>query len=413
MTTIDAQSARPVAATERMEVLDVLRGVAVYGILLYNALAFSGYDFLSPAEQRALPLASLNRIGSFLVEFLIAGKFYSLFSFMFGVGFSIFIQRATVRGARAVALFKRRLAGLLLIGLVHTTFIWAGDILTTYAVLGFALIPFLNRDDRAVLRWAWIWVLAPIPIYVLLLALTQLVAPSPAGDAPLPAVLQRALGAFAHGTYPAVVRGNLVFTAAGFIRRVALMFFPRVFGMFLLGLYAGRHNMFASAGEHRVLLTRTLVWGAAIGLPLAFAGPFLGDSGAPRLPTPMGLLYMTVETIATPALALAYGAAVCLAFMRYPRLLAAFAPVGRMALTNYLMHSIVGVTLFYGIGFQLWGRVGPAVLLPGATALVLIQVAVSRWWLSRAAFGPAEWIWRTLTYGQRVPLMKARHAATT
>ena len=252
---------QPVTTAERMDVLDVLRGVAVYGILLYNVLALSGFEFIAPAEQQALPLAGANRTAAFLIEVLVAGKFYSLFSFLFGVGFSVFIARASARGADAIHLFKRRLVGLMLIALVHTVFIWMGDILLTYAILGFALIPFVRRDDRTVLRWALFWLAAPIPLYLALLGLAQLApAPSP-GDAPMPAILARAVDAFAQGTYLEVVRANLIFTGAGFVRRLVLMFFPRVFGMFLLGFYAGRRAIFASVRDHLTLLRRVFAWG--------------------------------------------------------------------------------------------------------------------------------------------------------
>jgi uncharacterized protein len=113
-----------------------------------------------------------------------------------------------------------------------------------------------------------------------------------------------------------------------------------------------------------------------------------------------------VEAVAVPSLALGYAAAICLIFQRRPRLLRSFGPMGRMALSNYLLHSICGVAVFYGIGLGLWGRASVGVLIAAATAVVAVQMAVSRWWLSRAAFGPAEWLWRMMTYGRRVPLMR-------
>src|SRR5256885_196750 len=119
----------PVAPTERMDVLDVIRGVAVLGILVVNIYAFSGYGFITDAQKRALPWGRFDPIADDLVTFLAEGKFYCLFSFLFGVGFSVFIQRASARGGNAVGLFKRRLVGLLSIGLVHSLLIWFGDIL--------------------------------------------------------------------------------------------------------------------------------------------------------------------------------------------------------------------------------------------------------------------------------------------
>ena len=398
---------RPRRRTGRAFGLDILRGVAIYGILLYNVDAFAGYEFLTGAQQAALPFSAADPAADFLLEFLVAGKFYSLFSFLFGVGFFVFMPRAAARGADPVRLFKRRLVGLTLIALAHTLLIWMGDILLTYAVLGFALIRFVRRDDRTVRRWALIWLAAPIPLYLVLLGLARFATPpTPGADDSLPPILMKAIDGFARGNYLDIVRGNALFTAAGVVRRLVLMFFPRVLGMFLLGFYAARLNVFATLDEHRTLVRNTFALGLAIGLPLAFAGAVLGDSTAPRFPTVIGLFYMIAETIGTPALSLAYAAGICLLFQRAPRAMRAFAPVGRMALSNYLLHSVAGVLIFYGIGFGLWGRVSLTVLLAGATVFFGLQMMLSRWWLSVAAFGPAEWVWRMFTYKRRFRLFR-------
>src|SRR5262245_52065298 len=225
-TTVDAAGA-PIAATERVDVLDVLRGIAVLGILLVNIESLIGYGFVASTSPPAG--ARFDERSLFLVEFLVQGKFYCLFSFLFGVGFAVFVRRAAARGRDAVALFKRRLVGLLLIGCVHSFLIWYGDILITYAVIGFGLIPFLRRDDRTLLRAAAIWLASPVAFYLVLMLLARLgPAEQPSGGDDLPPNLANAVESFAHGSYPAVVKGNLVFTAANVVRRLVLMFFPRV-----------------------------------------------------------------------------------------------------------------------------------------------------------------------------------------
>jgi uncharacterized protein len=407
MTMIAIETA-PVAAAERVDVLDVLRGFAVLGILLVNVESFIGHGF-GVAGAEAAKGARFDGLASFALEFLIQGKFYCLFSFLFGVGFSVFIQRAAARGHDAVRLFKRRLVGLLLIGLIHTCLIWYGDILTNYAVIGFGLIPFLRRDDRTVLRTAAAWLASPIAFYLLLLALAQLAPAPPAGAGGgdgLPPILAQAVEAFAHGSYPAIVKGNVLFTIANLVRRLVLMFYPRVFGMFLLGFYAGRANLFADLDAHAPLLRRIRAGGLGIGLPLAFIGAAMGDSGSPRTPSLTGLVEMTVETIATPLVALAYGATICLAYRSARRTVGMMAPVGRMALTSYLTHSVIGVVGFYGIGLGFYGRVSLTVAIAGCVALFALQIVASRLWLARAAFGPAEWLWRTFTYRRRFALFR-------
>jgi uncharacterized protein len=397
----------PVAAAERMDVLDVIRGVAVFGILVVNIYAFSGYGFISAAQKAALPASRFDELADFAVGFLAEGKFYCLFSFLFGVGFSVFIQRASSRGADAVRLFKRRLVGLLLIGLAHSLLIWFGDILATYAVLGFALIPFVRRDDRSVLRWATIMLLAPMALYAALMGLAGLGPPPPAqaADTGLPPILATAIDGIAHGTYIDLVRGNVVFTIGNAIRRLLLMFFPRVLGMFLLGFHAGRAGIFANLDAHAALLRHVCAIGFAVGLPLSLVAAEL-STDVPGPPDLRGLLETILQSIGSPALALAYAAGLCLLFRLAPGAMLALAPAGRMALTNYLAQSVAGVLVFYGIGFRMFGRVSLTTALAGCVGFFVAQTIASRAWLAIAMFGPAEWLWRTFTYGRRFPLMR-------
>jgi uncharacterized protein len=397
----------PVTAGERVGVLDGIRGVAVLGILLINIDALSGYAFTPASAHTLFRNETADGITWFLLATLVEAKFYSLFSFLFGVGFAVFVQRAAARGADPARLFKRRLLGLLLIGLVHTFLIWFGDILVTYALLGFVLVPFLRRDDRAVLRWAGAMLVAPIALYAILLAAAgQPAQPATAGATDeLPAFLATAAQSFAHGNYFQILAGNVVFTAANIVRRLLLMFFPRVVGMFLLGFYAGRNNLFSRLDEHRRLATNAFVAGLAIGLPLSLAGWALGEH-AVGPPSVLGLIETVIKSIGVPLQALGYAAGLWLLFARAPRLLAPLAPVGRMALSNYLMHSVAGVVIFYGIGFGLFGRLSLTAAVLGALAFFGLQIFLSRWWLERGQFGPAEWLWRIFTYRRVIPLFK-------
>jgi uncharacterized protein len=395
----------PVATAERMTVLDAMRGVAVLGILLINVDALSGYAFTPAAAHVGLPLAKWDEAAWLVLAFLVEAKFYSLFSFLFGVGFAVFVQRASARGADPRKLFKRRLVGLMIIGLVHTLFIWYGDILLTYALIGFALVPFLRRDDRSVLRWAVAMLAAPIVLYALMFALAG--QPPPAegsAEVSLPPVMEAAAQKFAHGNYIAVVQGNIVFTIANVIRRLLLMFFPRVLGMFLLGFYAGRRRIFADIGAHARLLRSVTALGLSIGLPLSLLGAVWGEY-AVGPPNVKGLIETVIKSIGVPALSLGYAAALCLLFNNAPRLMRALAPAGRMALTNYLMHSVAGMVIFYSFGFGLFGRVSLTMAIAGALVFFLLQIVISRWWLTRAQFGPAEWLWRMFTYRQRFTLL--------
>jgi uncharacterized protein len=391
--------AKPVRNGERIALLDVLRGFAILGIVLFN------FGPMWPTE--GLPFSAADAQLGFLVEVLVHGKFYSLFSLLFGIGFAVFLMRAQARGADAVALFRRRLAGLLLIGLAHTTLIWFGDILTLYALLGFALIPFRRWSDRALLRAAVIVLVLPIPLYgIAALAASASGIAQPAGSG-MPAPLLRGIAAFRDGSYADVVEANLLFTAAGVVRRLLNMQLVRVFGMFLLGFWAGRVGLFADLAAHRVLLRRLLLLGVLVGLPGSTLAALL-PQGSAILPTPGGWPAAALIAVATPILCLGYAAAIALLSMRasWQRVLRVFAPVGRMALTNYLLQSVVLVGVFHGIGLGLFGQVSLATTLLIATALFLVQVPLSALWLRRYSYGPIEWLWRQFTYGARMPLAR-------
>jgi uncharacterized protein len=408
MTLVRETIAAPVQGSERMDTLDAVRGAAVLGILLANIVAMAGFPFLPPDHYRSLPLAGWHEPAFFLVLVLIEAKFYSLFSLLFGVGFAVFIQRASARGTDPARLFKRRLVGLLIIGLVHTLLIWMGDILATYAIIGFALVPFIKRDDRSVLRWAVAMLLLPIVLYAVMLVAARAasVPASPAADggAP-PQFLVDAAAGFATGGYIDVVTGNAIFSAAQIVRRFLLMFFPRVFGMFLLGFYIGRRQMFANLDAERTLLRRVFIWGTIVGLPLALTGARLEGNNM-GVPNAAGLAETTVKTIGVPILSLGYAAGLCLLFRRSRSVRRAFAPAGQMALTNYLLQSVGALAIFYGIGFGLFGRVPLVVCLGGAVVFFVLQMILSRAWLGRAAFGPAEWLWRMFTYRRAVALFR-------
>ena len=182
-------------------------------------------------------------------------------------------------GADAIKVFKRRLTGLLLIGLAHSTFIWFGDILATYAVLGFALIPFVRRDDRAVLRWAAIMLLAPIALYALLIGLA--VSARRRRHRPTPGC-RRSSRPRSTASRTAATPTSSAATSCSqsrtSLRRLLLMFFPRVLGMFLLGFYAGRAGIFANLDAHAALLRRVCAIGFAVGLPLSLLASALLDT---------------------------------------------------------------------------------------------------------------------------------------
>lgn len=148
---LNSQSLAPIGAAERIELIDVVRGFALYGVLLANLIWISQEGAVTPAQVAALPTATVDRVVRYAVQFFIDWKFYTLFAFLFGLGFSVQLIRAEQRGVAIIPIYVRRLVVLLGFGLAHAYLVWYGDILHHYALLGFVLVLFRKSSDRFLL----------------------------------------------------------------------------------------------------------------------------------------------------------------------------------------------------------------------------------------------------------------------
>ena len=387
---------------ERILALDVVRGVAVGGILLANVLVFFGLTFLPPDRAAALNHTAADHAALFLERVLVDGKFYSTFSLLFGIGFGVQLSRG---GAAALPRFRRRLRILLGIGAIHAFFIWAGDILMLYALLGFTMPWFARKSNRDLLRWTAILLATPAALYVVALVVWMLVhpgsAPPSSGSGP-PAAILAYFEAIGRGGLKDAFIGNLVFLAGRWADLFATVRFPKVLGMFVLGLWTVRTGIALSPSDHRATLVRWTALGWSIGLPANLIAAWALEHWPYLPPSIGGVLGVAMQAIGVPVLAIGYAATVALLVVDGRRFITVFGPVGRMALTNYLMHSIICVTLSYGFGFGLWWRTGAAKAMAIAAVIIAVQIPLSALWLSRYRYGPVEWIWRRLTYARPV-----------
>lgn len=241
----------PVKPSERYIILDALRGFALLGICLANYPEFSLYTFQPSEIAAAMPSAGVDRIVRFLQYVLVDGKFYTLFSLLFGMGFSIIISHAAQRGAGGFRLFYRRMAVLLLIGFIHLMFIWSGDILMLYALMGMALPLFRNVSDRGLLCWAAAFVLLPIVVDTAAnLAGVSLSAPAVRAQwhyCRMYGITEENFGYWLRDadTYKEVFQ----FLVQGALVRVQEFVdgnrYFKVMGLFILGFYIGRRRMYA------------------------------------------------------------------------------------------------------------------------------------------------------------------------
>jgi uncharacterized protein len=395
--------------TERVLALDVLRGIAVGGILIANVVVFFGLTFLSRDQVAALATTTADHAALWFEHVFVDQKFYSVFSLLFGIGFGIQLTRG---GDAALPRFRRRLRILLAIGAIHAFFIWAGDILMLYALLGFTLPWFARKSDRQLIKWAVMLLATPTILYALVLTL-WLATNQHAGTANsgMPAQMLRFFEGIGRGGLKDAFVGNLVFLAGRWADLFATVRFPKVLGMFVLGLWSVRQGIATSPANHRATLMKWATLGWAIGLPANIAAAWIFERVQYLPPSVSGFIGTALQGVGVPMLALGYATTVALLVVSGRRLITIFAPVGRMALTNYLMHSLICVTLSYGFGFGMWWRTAPAKATAIALAIIAVQIPLSALWLSRFRYGPVEWVWRRLTY--RRPLAMRVVPATT
>lgn len=404
----EARQTGPVGRRERIDLLDALRGFAILGILLGNMAVFSGLLLADLAgDDPGFPHATADRAIDFLVHLLVEGKFYGTFSLLFGVGFALQLARTDALGRPFASFFRRRMAFLLLFGVVHAL-VWAGDILWLYAVVGFALIPFRRCRDRTLLVWIVALLAAPIVIYGLLALLIARSGGTPGdGGAGLEEMFAAIVVAFDAGGFRDVFDANLRFLLLGRLPNLIVTGRPLiVLAMFLVGFYLGRRRVFDGSAEHRVLLRRVLLIGASVGPVTNLVLAALMDAGVYYSFQAAGFAQSVAYQIGVPSLCLFYVAGFALLFEPdvWRRRLMILAPVGRTALSNYILQTVVCILIFYEVGLGLMGELGAT----AATALVFViyplQIVVSRWWLARFRFGPLEWVWRSLTYGKVQPI---------
>ena len=186
-------------------------------------------------------------------------------------------------------------------------------------------------------------------------------------------------------------------------------FFWGVLGLFLAGVYAWRNGFFSPSAESLPRYRKAMWWGLGIGLAGNLAITAIRWTLPIFPPSPMNLLLTAIHTVAVPALSLGYVCAAIVICQRGAGLhrLRHFSAIGRTALTNYLLQSLLGTLLFYGYGLGLMGKMGPALLLIPTVAIYAVQAVASEWWLTRYRFGPVECAWRSLTYGSAQPMVRA------
>ncbi|CUS48084.1 MAG: membrane protein with DUF418 domain [Idiomarinaceae bacterium HL-53] len=406
----------PLEEQERIALLDIIRGFALFGILMMNIEYFQksmlAFVFGFDETQTGIDY----QVGWFVFTF-IQGKFYTLFSLLFGIGFIVFLDRAIAKTSSPRFLFFKRLFFLAFFGAIHALLIWSGDILLTYAIAGLFLLLFTKKNAQQLRKWA-IGLLLVTPILMLFSgSLISLASLAPEGAKMIASDyatthkqftsdIAQGLMIYATGTWSEAVMWRIYELKTLYVGMGLVFQLPPILGLFLLGASFARSGLFERSKEESLLTYKKMMrWGYGLGIPAALYLGFYGLDMNLLMPTFSTSVAFTAQAIANVALCLAYLATLGWLWQRGKTWLNVFAPAGRMALTNYLMQSLVFTFFFYGYGLGFFGEVGRAGATGLAVVLYVAQLFASSWWLNRFNYGPMEWVWRALTYG-KLPAMK-------
>ncbi|MCL0090156.1 DUF418 domain-containing protein [Dehalococcoidia bacterium] len=421
--TTERSALAPVAPQQRVEVLDIIRGVALFGILLVNmamfrldvAAIFVGVPgMLAPPGVAPPELA--DRVATWLIGFFAIGRFYPILAMLFGLGCYLIMKQAEQKGVSPKAILRRRLVILIGFGALHYVFIWWGDILHIFAVTGAFLLLFMQKNVVSLRKW--IIGLAIVGVLVMGLVggvLHWLMVMEPvipgvenaAEQLDLAKYMEEFLEVFRQGSYWEVVTTRALYFLSALLGLLLMVPYTLIF--FLAGFYAGRAGivdaLIRGEGSFRRILLPALTVGA-IGMGIAVWIGFFTDNL---------LLFMAgsvIGIIGAMGFTLSYISALVLLARsdRFKGLMNSFVPVGRMPLTTYLTQSVVATSIFYGYGLGLSGQVGAGAGVLLTAGIFAGQMIFSWLWFKSFALGPAEWLWRRLMYG---PGVRMRYAPIT
>jgi uncharacterized protein len=424
-------SLSPTQTTDRISLIDILRGLALLGILIVNMYSFS-HPLEEPLFAFDPKMSVIDQTTTWCILFFAEGKFYPIFSILFGWGLSLQMQRFMAKSQNFIAFYCRRLILLLIIGLFHAYFIWIGDILSLYAVLGFLLILYRQAQPQTLLIWIGVWLVISLGIYLWLIfsfrndsipVATPIideqqlvnVAQSPENldiltielEEHEPTILEPIYQLYAQGSFAEITaqRAHEIYSMVIWVNMIGA---PEILALFLLGIYFGHRQLFQQFNNNLTLVRQLFWWGWGLGI----VGNFIYATWSITLeqyePFSLALVVLIAQTVGSLALSLGYIATIILLNQQsyWQRFLRWLSPVGQMALTNYLTQSLICTLIFYGYGLGLFGQISITEGVVLAGLIYGVQILLSTWWLRRFYFGPMEWLWRCGVYMQWQPFYR-------
>jgi uncharacterized protein len=409
----------PISASERILTIDVVRGFALLGIFIMNMPWFNTSFFVGADGSRLWP-EWWNVAAETIRDVLFAGKFNSMFSLLFAVGFTIQLDRLEERDPdHALPLYLRRLFWLFVFGAIHACFFWTGDILHIYAIFGLLLLALRHAPER--LLWT---LFASCVLYTPIMGIIRLIVATPEGMKASIATANVWVAsnnaAYGHGSFLDAAREHMREMAFLYTDphnlRLTIGFYILIFTTTLLGLMLGRRRFFQNSAQYLPTVRRVQWWALGLGILTGAVYGFWSATVHDPTPTPFRVVAGTCFVLCRLAIMVFYVTTIirCVHNEKWRRRLAPMSVVGRMPLSNYLLQTLIATSLFYGWGLGWWGKVGPALDLVLAFAIFFaIQVPLSHYWLKRHALGPMEYLWRLLTYGRTSMRGKVLHEPST
>ena len=385
----------PLKTTDRLGVVDALRGYALAAIVLLHNLEH--YNLFLPQEGLPLWMQTLDRQVWDILFFLFAGKAYATFSLLFGFSFYIQLHHAEQRGIDFRPRFAWRMVLLILFAQLHALF-YNGDILLLYAVVGFILIPTCRLSNKTVCWLAFILLLQPFEWGR---ALYALINPDylPVTERFMPYAI-RAQEAAANGSFFQVLASNIgdgqLYSNIWQVENGRLF---QTAALFLWGMWLGRKHYFIPNETSIRFWKKTLKYAITAFIPLYLLksyGPLLINN--PALSIPYGIAIPSYANFAFMAILVSSFTLLWFRKKTGYKWQQRLIPYGRMSLTNYITQSIIGVSVYYGFGMALYRYAGASYSLLIACGIIAIQLFFSRWWLSKHKQGPLEFLWKKATW---------------
>ncbi|MDG5788588.1 DUF418 domain-containing protein [Evansella sp. AB-P1] len=393
----------PTLQNERIVKLDIIRAIALFGILMVNMKFFSTPIIQLESTNESLFTSTIDQISTWFIFIFAEVKFISMFSMLFGIGFLLFMERGEKKGIEVKSIFRRRLVVLLFIGLIHLLFLWHGDILVIYAIVGFALLSKRMKEPQTHLKSAFIWIGVPTVLMFLLAGLMFLANQAMTEEVqtmPPNISVEEIIITYSEGTIGEIFIQRLEDISLVYVGNIFLA--AVVFGLFSFGMYLWKTGIFTKTEEQLPRIRKIAKVSFIIGL-LSLIVASLGKTFVDGGDSPWYFLQYGSLFIQGPAWSIFYVMSILLLlqkkgrFFKYSKYLQ---PVGQMALTNYLMQTIICTFIFYSYGLGLFGRVGPFYGILLTLGIYCLQIVWSNLWMKHFKFGPMEWLWRRLTYGK-------------